>query len=84
MAEVAALINMLGSLLILLVFISALLSFFLSPYHPILEALDRILNPMLDPIRRIVPTLGGLDFSPLILIIVIQFLTRVLVALINP
>ncbi len=84
MAEVAALINMLGSLLILLVFISALLSFFLSPYHPIREALDRIVNPMLDPIRRVVPTLGGLDFSPLILIIVIQFLTRVLVALLNP
>lgn len=84
MAELARLINMLGSALILLVFISALLSFFLAPYHPIREALDRIVNPMLNPIRRVVPTLGGLDFSPLILIILIQFVTRVLVSLIGP
>lgn len=77
-------INILGSALILLVFVSALLSFFLSPYHPVREALDRIVDPMLNPIRRVVPTLGGLDFSPLILIILIQFITRVLVSLINP
>jgi len=38
----------------------------------------------LNPIRRIIPTLGGLDFSPLILIILIQFVTRVLSALIYP
>ncbi len=84
MAELARLINILGSALILLVFVSALLSFFLSPYHPVREALDRIVDPMLNPIRRVVPTLGGLDFSPLILIILIQFITRVLVSLINP
>lgn len=84
MAELARLINILGSALILLVFVSALLSFFLSPYHPVREALDRIVDPMLNPIRRVVPTLGGLDFSPLILIILIQFITRVLVSLIGP
>lgn len=84
MAELARLINILGSALILLVFVSALLSFFLSPYHPVREALDRIVDPMLNPIRRVVPTLGGLDFSPLILIILIQFITRVLVSLISP
>ncbi|HVN17081.1 MAG TPA: YggT family protein [Anaerolineales bacterium] len=84
MAELATLINTLGNILILIVFVSALLSFFLPPYHPVREALDRIVDPMLNPIRRIIPTLGGLDFSPLILIILIQFVTRVLSALIYP
>lgn len=72
------LIDMVSFLIILLIVISSLLSFFVSPYHPVREALDRIVNPMLDPIRRVVPLLGGLDFSPLILVILIQLVTQLL------
>lgn len=53
--------------------------------HPIRKAyefLNRMVEPMLAPIRRVVPPLrlGGssLDLSPLILIIGIQLLTRIL------
>ena len=76
---VAKLINMISQLLILLVFITSILSFFMSPYHPVREALDRLVNPMLAPIRRLVPTMGMMDFSPLILIILIQFIARAVV-----
>ena len=58
---------------------SSLLSFFMPPDHPVREALDRIVNPFLTPIRNIVPLAGNLDFSPLILIIVVQILSGFLI-----
>jgi YggT family protein len=75
----AKLVSIISQLLILLVFITSILSFFMSPYHPIRETLDRLVNPMLAPIRHLVPMVGGLDFSPLILIILIQFIARAVV-----
>lgn len=55
-----------------IVIIKVILSYFLSPYHPIREAIDRLVDPLLDPIRRRLPPLGMFDFSPLVLIIIIQ------------
>ena len=59
----------------------SLLSFFVPPYHPVREALGRIVDPFLEPIRRILPAAGGLDFSPLVLILVIDVLSRILIAI---
>jgi YggT family protein len=36
--------------------------------------IDRLLEPMLRPIRRFLPNLGGLDLSPILLLIGVQFL----------
>lgn len=36
------------------------------------ETLDRIVSPVLEPLRRIIPSLGGIDITPIIAIIVIQ------------
>ena len=69
-------ITVVANLFIYIVIASSLLSFFMPPYHPVREALDRIVDPFLAPIRRIVPMAGTLDFSPLILIIAVQFLSR--------
>ncbi len=81
MIVLAQLIDFIARLLILIVVIDAVLSFFMPPYHPLRVALGRIINPMLDPIRRAVPPLGMFDISPLILILLIQFLSRVLISL---
>lgn len=75
----ADLINLLSQLLILLIFIYALISWFVSPYHPIREAIGRVIDPLLDPIRRVIPTVGGFDFSPLILMILIEVIARILI-----
>lgn len=75
----AKLVSIISQLLILLVFIASILSFFMSPYHPVREALDRLVNPMLAPIRRLVPTAGMMDFSPLILIVLIQLIASAVV-----
>jgi YggT family protein len=75
------LISALQQILILLVILSVILSYFLDPYHPIRRGLDRIVEPMLNPIRRVVPLVGMLDFSPLVLIILIQIIGSLLVRL---
>jgi YggT family protein len=41
-------------------------------------ALDRITGPLYRPIRRVLPDFGGIDFSPLVLIILIQILHMLL------
>jgi len=74
-------IRVLSQVFIWVVIASALLSFFMSPYHPIREALDRIVAPFLNLIRNIMPNMGGLDFSPLILILAVDFLSRFLIVL---
>ncbi|MCA1778050.1 MAG: YggT family protein [Xanthomonadaceae bacterium] len=42
--------------------------------HPIIPLIYQLTRPVLAPIRRVVPSIGGLDLSPLIAIIGIQFL----------
>lgn len=65
-------------LLSLIVFVDVILSYFMSPYHPIRSFLDRIVEPLLLPIRRVLPTFAGLDFSPMVLIILLQILGSVI------
>jgi YggT family protein len=75
---VASIIHRIFQLLILIVIIQAVLSFFVDPFHPVRRALDRIVDPFLAPIRRFLPPMAGLDFSPIILIIVLQVLDMIL------
>src|SRR4051812_42356444 len=44
-------------------------------------ALDRITAPLLAPIRRILPDFGGLDFSPMVLLLLIWIVQRLLIGL---
>ena len=76
-------IRLISQIFIWIVIASSLLSFFLPPYHPVREALDRIVNPFLNPIRRIVPMAGTLDFSPLVLIIAVDLVSRILIAILT-
>jgi YggT family protein len=52
------------------------------PYHPVWGPLMRITyqatEPLLAPIRRLLPGMSGLDFSPLILLLILGFLRSVL------
>ncbi len=81
MNSIASAVQLIVYGLTLVVFVDVLLAFVLNPFHPVRRALDLVVEPMLAPIRRIVPAAGGLDFSPAILIILIQILGRVLVTL---
>ncbi len=76
-------ISVIANLFIWIVIASSLLSYFLPPYHPLREALDRIVDPFLAPIRRMVPAAGNFDFSPLILIIAVELLSRFLIIILS-
>ena len=45
----------------------------------ILRALDALTEPVFRQVRRVIPAIGGLDLSPLIVLIAIWFLERVVV-----
>ncbi len=78
---IAQFIQIVATVFIWIVIAASLLSFFLSPYHPVRETLDRIIAPFLNPIRRVIPPAGMFDFSPLILIILVELASRILVSI---
>jgi YggT family protein len=54
-----------------------------SPYHPAVEFLYRITEPILAPLRRIIPPVGMVDISPIIAMLLLQIIQQVLVAIIR-
>jgi len=74
-------INALSQLLVLLVIVSVILSYFMDPYHPVRSWINSVVEPMLAPIRRILPSVAGLDFSPIVLIILIQVFSNLIIRL---
>ena len=73
-----ALVNYLSIALSLLLIAYVVLSYFMDPYHPVRSAVNRIVNPILNPIRKVLPQRGMLDFSPLVAIILLQILEYIL------
>ncbi len=66
------LIDVVERLFVLLILVHVVLSYFMDPFHPVRRQIDRIVEPMLLPIRRVIPMVGMLDFSPLVLLILVQ------------
>jgi YggT family protein len=68
-------------LLTWIVIIDVFLSYFLAPYHPVRMTIDRLVEPMLAPLRGVIPPISGIDFSPLALIIILQILRQLVIVL---
>ena len=68
--------------LLLLILLKVLLSYFMDPFHPFRQSEDRLIEPLLKPIRQIIPSFGRFDFSPIILMILIEIFARVLLSII--
>ena len=49
------------------------------PYNPIVRIINQLSEPLLFPVRRRVPYLGGVDFSPMIVLLVLMFMDNFLV-----
>jgi YggT family protein len=49
------------------------------PYNPIVNFLYRATEPVLYRVRSLLPDLGGIDLSPLVVLLVVQFLQRFVV-----
>ena len=76
--DVITLISYLVNALTLLIIARALLSWFDPGMRSSVgRVLVDITEPLLGPIRRLLPSAGGIDFSPFILIILLQVIQRV-------
>ena len=80
-------VDMLLSVLTWIIIIQAILSWLVAFnvinthsdfMRSLLYALDRITEPLYRPIRKVLPDFGGIDFSPLVVLLVIQVLRIIL------
>jgi YggT family protein len=60
-------------ILVFAVIVQAVLSW-VNPYTPVAPAFDTITRPFLRPLRRLIAPLGGVDLTPLILLVILQVL----------
>lgn len=68
---------LIANILVIAIFIRAILSWFqMDPRNPLIQALDSVTEPILEPIRRIMPRLGMIDLSPLIAILLLVFISN--------
>jgi len=51
--------------------------------QPVFRLLFEITEPVLSPIRRALPTIGAIDFSPLVALLLVQFLGGILAGLVR-
>ncbi len=76
-------INLIYYVLLILIFARFILSWVRpDPYHPtwgpILRFVYNATEPLLAPIRRLMPSTGGVDFSPMILLLGLGFIRQIL------
>ena len=75
LAAVAEMIDILLSLYMFIILGRVIISWVSAdPYNPIVRFLISATEPVLYPIRRRLPVMGGIDFSPFILILAIIFI----------
>lgn len=76
-------IELVAQIITFIVLVHVVLSYVMDPYHPVRAAIDRLVVPLLNPIRRVIPLVGMFDISPIILIILVQLITSFLIFIIS-
>jgi YggT family protein len=75
----STILNTATTIIIIAIILRALLSFApLDPYHPLVRLLHQFTEPFLRPIRNLMPSMGMMDFSPMIAILLLSVVNRVL------
>lgn len=76
----AAVIDVVLTMAMIVVIARAVLSWVSpDPYNPIVRIINQFSEPLLFPVRKRVPYFSGIDFSPLIVLLMIMFLNNFLV-----
>ncbi len=93
MHALATLIYLVGQVLIWMLIIWAVMGWLITfnvinPHNQfvssVMRSLEGLFTPMLRPIRRFLPNFGGIDFSPIVLIIIIYVIQALLLQDILP
>ncbi|GJL82271.1 MAG: hypothetical protein DHS20C01_19050 [marine bacterium B5-7] len=82
-AVILAIADVLQTIVYIFIFVTfarAIMSWFQQGgYSPLTRLLDSLSEPLLAPIRRVLPPVGGLDFSPFVLIILLTLVLKLIV-----
>jgi YggT family protein len=77
-----ALVFFLLDLYSFVVFVSVALSWLrLSPENPVVRVTSALTEPVLAPLRRVIPPLGGFDITPIVLLLGIELVKKLLLGL---
>lgn len=77
---IANVLNLILSLFVWLIIIRALISWFNpDPYNTLFQFLYRTTEPVLSIVRNAMPNLGGIDISPIVVLLAVEFLKSFLV-----
>ena len=76
-------ISTLAELIFLAIIIRAILSWLpgISALQPIARFFNKITDPLIEPIRRRLPSAGGIDFSPIVAVLLIWVVETILLTL---
>ncbi|KIM07950.1 MAG: membrane protein [Sulfurovum sp. PC08-66] len=86
MIPILQLLHTLITLYIIVVFVSAILSFVRpDPYNPIVQTIYKLTEPVFDFVRKKIPfvVIGGIDLSPLVILLGLQFIDNIIVQLLH-
>ena len=82
MAQIAELVNTVVNILTMLLLARAVLSWFIrDPSNPIMRFLMDVTEPILAPIRRRMPTMGGFDLSMIVAFIGLRIIGQLVVGM---
>lgn len=80
LVSLVGLLQLTVSALSALVLVYALMSW-LQPGHPLFMLAERLVQPWLAPVRRVVPQIGGVELAPLVLLVLLQLVGMLLAGL---
>jgi len=79
MSEIVLIVQLLINVLIFAIFARSILTWFpVDRNGPVFQALDAITEPILEPLRRVVPMVGMIDITPMVAILLLFFISSVL------
>ena len=77
-------VYILFQVLIFAILLDALISWFpIAPDSPIVRLLDDITEPILSPLRRVVPRLGMFDITPIVAMVLLEILQSMIVSMLS-
>ena len=80
LAALAELVRVVLQIYWLLIVVRVLISWVNpDPFNPIIQGLTRITDPVLEPLRRVIPPIGPIDISPVVALLLLQGLKYFLV-----
>ena len=83
-SALASVLHIFLTLYMYLIIARAVMSWFNpDPYNKIVRFIYQVTDPVLDWVRRYIPTIGGLDLSPIVVIFAILFVDRFIVSILR-